>query len=68
TGSVPKSLPGLEIDGDRIISSDHALVLARTSGGRPSRVPLSLRVGTRRPTGSSAFPGTARHPALPSVA
>jgi len=29
TGSVPKSLPGLEIDGDRIISSDHALVLDR---------------------------------------
>ncbi|MEU6577223.1 dihydrolipoyl dehydrogenase [Streptomyces sp. NPDC046805] len=29
TGSVPKSLPGLVIDGDRIISSDHALVLDR---------------------------------------
>jgi dihydrolipoamide dehydrogenase len=29
TGSVPKSLPGLEIDGDRIISSDHALILDR---------------------------------------
>jgi len=29
TGSVPKSLPGLEIDGERIISSDHALVLDR---------------------------------------
>jgi dihydrolipoamide dehydrogenase len=29
TGSVPKSLPGLTIDGDRIISSDHALVLDR---------------------------------------
>jgi dihydrolipoamide dehydrogenase len=29
TGSVPKTLPGLEIDGDRIISSDHALVLDR---------------------------------------
>ncbi|WP_208877263.1 dihydrolipoyl dehydrogenase [Streptomyces armeniacus] len=29
TGSVPKSLPGLEIDGDRIISSDHALVMDR---------------------------------------
>jgi dihydrolipoamide dehydrogenase len=27
TGSAPRSLPGLEIDGDRIISSDHALVL-----------------------------------------
>ncbi|MDI2131154.1 dihydrolipoyl dehydrogenase [Yinghuangia seranimata] len=27
TGSVPKSLPGLEIDGNRIISSEHALVL-----------------------------------------
>jgi dihydrolipoamide dehydrogenase len=27
TGSVPKSLPGLEIDGNRVISSDHALVL-----------------------------------------
>jgi dihydrolipoamide dehydrogenase len=24
TGSVPRSLPGLEIDGDRVISSDHA--------------------------------------------
>lgn len=29
TGSVPKSLPGLDIDGDKIISSDHALVLDR---------------------------------------
>src|SRR5438445_804211 len=27
TGSVPKSLPGLTIDGNRIISSDHALKL-----------------------------------------
>jgi dihydrolipoamide dehydrogenase len=29
TGSVPKSLPGLNIDGSRIISSDHALKLDR---------------------------------------
>ncbi|MET7906463.1 dihydrolipoyl dehydrogenase [Streptomyces sp. NPDC005355] len=29
TGSVPKSLPALEIDGNRVISSDHALVLDR---------------------------------------
>ncbi|MCZ2524497.1 dihydrolipoyl dehydrogenase [Streptomyces sp. NPDC059506] len=29
TGSVPKSLPGLAIDGDRVISSDHALVMDR---------------------------------------
>jgi dihydrolipoamide dehydrogenase len=29
TGSVPKSLPGLDIDGERIISSDHALTLDR---------------------------------------
>lgn len=29
TGSVPKTLPGLEIDGNRIISSDHALTLDR---------------------------------------
>jgi dihydrolipoamide dehydrogenase len=29
TGSVPKSLPGLDIDGDKVISSDHALVLDR---------------------------------------
>lgn len=29
TGSVPKSLPGLEIDGQRVINSDHALVLDR---------------------------------------
>jgi dihydrolipoamide dehydrogenase len=27
TGSVPKSLPGLEIDGQRVISSNHALQL-----------------------------------------
>lgn len=27
TGSAPKSLPGLDIDGERIISSDHALRL-----------------------------------------
>ncbi|WP_214417302.1 dihydrolipoyl dehydrogenase [Sphaerisporangium fuscum] len=29
TGSVPKSLPGLEIDGERVITSDHALKLDR---------------------------------------
>ncbi|WP_131742680.1 dihydrolipoyl dehydrogenase [Actinomadura roseirufa] len=29
TGSAPKSLPGLEIDGERVISSDHALRLER---------------------------------------
>jgi dihydrolipoamide dehydrogenase len=29
TGSVPKSLPGLDIDGDGVISSDHALLLDR---------------------------------------
>ena len=28
TGSVPKSLPGLKIDGDRVISSDHAVTLS----------------------------------------
>ncbi|MEW9527857.1 dihydrolipoyl dehydrogenase [Microbispora sp. NPDC049125] len=27
TGSAPKSLPGLDIDGEKVISSDHALVL-----------------------------------------
>ncbi|TDE28073.1 dihydrolipoyl dehydrogenase [Actinomadura sp. 6K520] len=32
TGSVPKSLPGLEIDGERIIASDHALRLDRVPG------------------------------------
>jgi len=29
TGSYAKSLPGLEIDGERVITSDHALVLDR---------------------------------------
>ena len=29
TGSQPKSLPGLEIDGDRVITSEHALTLDR---------------------------------------
>ncbi len=29
TGSTPKSLPGLELDGTRVISSDHALELDR---------------------------------------
>jgi dihydrolipoamide dehydrogenase len=29
TGSRPKTLPGLEIDGERVISSDHALTLGR---------------------------------------
>ncbi len=29
TGSVPKSLPGLSIDGERVITSDEALVLDR---------------------------------------
>jgi dihydrolipoamide dehydrogenase len=32
TGSGPKSLPGLEIDGERVITSDHALVLDRVPG------------------------------------
>ncbi|GAA3985322.1 dihydrolipoyl dehydrogenase [Actinomadura viridis] len=32
TGSRPKTLPGLEIDGERIISSDHALKLERVPG------------------------------------
>ncbi|MEW2359724.1 dihydrolipoyl dehydrogenase [Spirillospora sp. NPDC029432] len=32
TGSRPKSLPGLEIDGERIISSDHALRLEHVPG------------------------------------
>jgi len=32
TGSVPKSLPGLEIDGDRVINSDQALELDRVPG------------------------------------
>jgi len=29
TGSVPKSLPGLDLDGEKVISSDHALQLDR---------------------------------------
>ncbi|SDI20828.1 dihydrolipoamide dehydrogenase [Sinosporangium album] len=29
TGSEPKSLPGLDIDGERVITSEHALVLDR---------------------------------------
>ncbi|WP_019877743.1 dihydrolipoyl dehydrogenase [Sporichthya polymorpha] len=29
TGSVPRSLPGLEIDGTRVLTSDHALLLDR---------------------------------------
>jgi dihydrolipoamide dehydrogenase len=29
TGSEPKSLPGLEIDGERVITSDHALLMDR---------------------------------------
>jgi dihydrolipoamide dehydrogenase len=32
TGSAPATLPGLEIDGDRIISSDHALQLDHVPG------------------------------------
>jgi dihydrolipoamide dehydrogenase len=32
TGSEPKSLPGLEIDGERVINSDHALELGRVPG------------------------------------
>lgn len=31
TGSVPRSIPGLEIDGDRVISSDHATNSTDTS-------------------------------------
>ncbi len=39
TGSVPQSLPGLEIDGDRVITSDHALRLDDRAqlGRRPRR-------------------------------
>jgi dihydrolipoamide dehydrogenase len=36
TGSAPKSLPGLDVDGDRIITSEHAL--------RLDRVPASVVV------------------------
>jgi dihydrolipoamide dehydrogenase len=32
TGSVPRSLPGLEVDGERIITSDDALTLDRVPG------------------------------------
>ncbi|MGI5202947.1 dihydrolipoyl dehydrogenase [Spirillospora sp. CA-108201] len=32
TGSEPKSLPGLDIDGERVISSDHALRLEHVPG------------------------------------
>ena len=32
TGSEPKSLPGLDIDGERVITSDHALTLDRVPG------------------------------------
>lgn len=32
TGSAPRSLPGLEIDGERVISSDHALKLEHVPG------------------------------------
>ena len=32
SGSYPKSLPGLEIDGERVISSDHAIRLDRVPG------------------------------------
>jgi dihydrolipoamide dehydrogenase len=36
TGSVPRSIPGYEIDGDRIVSSDHALDWT----SRPDRVAI----------------------------
>ncbi|HSM02740.1 MAG TPA: dihydrolipoyl dehydrogenase [Acidimicrobiia bacterium] len=36
TGSVPRSIPGYEIDGDRIVSSDHALDWS----SRPDRVAI----------------------------
>ena len=32
TGSVPRSLPGLEFDGDRILNSDHVLTLNEVPG------------------------------------
>ncbi len=32
TGSYPRSLPGLEIDGQRVITSDHALTLEQVPG------------------------------------
>ncbi len=32
TGSTPKSLPGVKVDGDRIINSDHASTMARLPG------------------------------------
>ncbi len=36
TGSAPRSLPGLEIDGDRVISSDHAT--NSTDASLPERI------------------------------
>jgi len=32
TGSAPRSLPGLEFDGDRILSSDHVLTITEVPG------------------------------------
>lgn len=32
TGSVPKSLPGLDIDGERVVTSDHALAFEHVPG------------------------------------
>ena len=35
TGSVPATLPGIELDGDRVMSSTEALALAEELGMRP---------------------------------
>ena len=61
TGSVPKSLPGLELDGERVISSDDALTLDRVPssviilGGGVIGVRVRQRVDARSaPTSRSS--------------
>ena len=52
TGSVPRSLPGLEIDGERVVTSDHA------TNSQASRLPERIAVIGARGSGAANDPST----------
>jgi glycine/D-amino acid oxidase-like deaminating enzyme len=68
TGSQPNSLPGLAIDGQRMISSDRALTLDRGArlGGHPGR--RRDRRGVRQPVAVVRGRGDDRRDAAPPAA
>ena len=71
TGSEPRSLPGLDFDGTRVLSSDHVLELDRGAGAgrdhRRRRDRLRVRVVARRHRQRGhAARGAAAHPRRPT--